>query len=67
MTIIELNGAATELQPGTTLLTLIQKHVGRARGSAVVVDGVVVPRSDWPGYLVADGQRVELITAVQGG
>jgi sulfur carrier protein len=64
---IDLNGTATDVAAGTTLLALIETHAGSTRGSAVVVDGVVVPRSDWPGYLVRDGQRVELITAVQGG
>jgi sulfur carrier protein len=64
---IEVNGTATELATGTTLLELIESQAGTARGSAVVVDGTVVPRSDWPDYRVADGQRIELITAVQGG
>jgi sulfur carrier protein len=64
---IELNGERTDLDDGTTLLTLIETHTGSTRGSAVVVDGTVVPRSAWPTYVVGDGQRVELITAVQGG
>jgi sulfur carrier protein len=64
---IELNGAAAELAAGTTLLALIEEHAGTARGSAAVVDGDVVPRSAWPQYRLRDGQKVELITAVQGG
>jgi sulfur carrier protein len=64
---IELNGATTDIVGGTTLLTLIETHAGTTRGSAVVVDGTVVPRTDWATYLVDDGQHVELITAVQGG
>lgn len=64
---IDLNGAPRELRDGTTLLQLIETIAGTARGSAVVVDGAVVARSDWQSFQVRDGQRVELITAVQGG
>lgn len=64
---IELNGAAQDRPAGTTLLSLIEANTGTTRGSAVVVDGVVIPRSDWPTYQVRDGQRIELIQAVQGG
>jgi sulfur carrier protein len=64
---IDLNGETTDIGDGTTLLTLIEARAGSARGSAVVVDGTVVPRGEWASYVVDDGQRVELITAVQGG
>jgi sulfur carrier protein len=64
---IELNGEPTDIERGTTLLTLIEVHAGSARGSAVVVDGSVIPRAAWPTFIVDDGQQVELITAVQGG
>jgi sulfur carrier protein len=47
--------------------TLIEALAGTTRGSAVVVDGAVVPRGDWQTFALRDGQEVELITAVQGG
>jgi sulfur carrier protein len=65
--IIELNGAPTELDAPITLVDLIERWLGGTRGTAVVVDGAIVPRSAWADHLVADGQRIELITAVQGG
>jgi sulfur carrier protein len=37
------------------------------RGMAVAVDAEVVPRSEWSTTRVADGARVEIVTAVQGG
>ena len=37
------------------------------RGMAVAVDAEVVPRSAWSTTEVADGARVEIVTAVQGG
>jgi sulfur carrier protein len=64
---IELNGRAHELPDTTTVAELIMTMTGSARGSAAVVDGEVVPRSTWATHRLRDGQRVELITAVQGG
>lgn len=62
-----LNGEAHRLADGTTLQQLIEARTGGNRGSAVAVDGSVVPRSAWGGYRLGEGQRIELITAVQGG
>jgi sulfur carrier protein len=39
----------------------------RARGVAVAVDGEVVPRGEWPARRVNQGQRVEALSAMQGG
>jgi sulfur carrier protein len=64
---IEVNGAMRSVPVDTTLLALIESAAGTTRGSALVVDGLVVPRSQWGAMVVAPGQRVELITAVQGG
>jgi sulfur carrier protein len=38
-----------------------------ARGVAVAVDGEVVPRGQWDGFALRDGQHVEVLQAVQGG
>lgn len=64
---VEVNGTSIDLAPGTTLQALIEARAGTTRGSAVVVDGEVVPRAEWAGHELHDGARVELITAVQGG
>ena len=37
------------------------------RGIAVAVDGEVVPRGSWEITKLRDGQRVEVLQAVQGG
>jgi sulfur carrier protein len=39
----------------------------QARGVAVAVDGEVVPRSEWGSRTLADGARVEVVGAIQGG
>jgi sulfur carrier protein len=38
-----------------------------ARGVAVAVDAEVVPRAEWETHVVRDGDRVEVLIAVQGG
>jgi sulfur carrier protein len=40
-------------------------HEGR--GVAVALDGEVVPRGRWDDMPLAEGQRVEVVQAVQGG
>jgi sulfur carrier protein len=64
---LDVNGTERDIEDGTTLDALIELLLGRSRGSAAVVDGTVVPRSEWSALVLRDGQRVEIITAVQGG
>ncbi len=66
MTIL-LNGKSRQVEDGVTLDALILAETGSARGSAVVLDGSVVPRSEWGDTVLGEGADVELITAVQGG
>ena len=66
---IELNGEPTEVQAGSTVVDLLDRlgiEPG-ARGVAVAVDAEVVPRGEWGAHVVADGARVEVLTAIQGG
>jgi sulfur carrier protein len=64
---VDVNGTSRELGDGATIAQLIEALAGSTRGRAVVVDGDVVPRSQWPDYPLREGQAVELITAVPGG
>ena len=66
---ILVNGQPTDVEPGATIADLLE-HLdvpSDARGVAVAVDAEVVPRSQWTTVTVADGARVEVLTAVQGG
>jgi sulfur carrier protein len=67
MTSVFVNGERRTVAEPATLAMLIETLTGRSRGSAVVVDGAVVPRSAWATCALRDDQEVELITAVQGG
>ena len=62
-----VNGDDREVVGPITLAELVDQVVGSARGTAVAVDGEVVPRLEWDSYGLSDGQRVEVLVAVQGG
>jgi sulfur carrier protein len=66
---VQINGQARELPVGATLAAAVREAgvPPGGRGVAVAVDGEVVPRGDWPGTPLQDGQRVEVLHAVQGG
>ena len=65
---IHLNDTAREFPSGTTLADLA-RDLGLAarRGVAVAVNDAVVPRVAWPSQPLADGDRVLVIQATQGG
>jgi sulfur carrier protein len=66
---IWLNGEEAELSPGTNLVEAVAAAgaTSDSRGIAVAVDGEVVPRGQWQDVELADGQRIEVVQAVQGG
>ena len=69
MPTIVLNGEPRDVPAGLTVEALLA-HVGRdpaTPGVAVAVGERVVRRAEWPETPVADGDRVEVITAAQGG
>jgi sulfur carrier protein len=66
---ITVNGEPRTLPNGTTvaeLLDALDLAAGR-RGVAVAVDAEVVPRTEWERTEVAEGARVEVLAAIQGG
>jgi thiazole synthase len=67
---IELNGEPRELPAGARLADAVREAGAEpeaARGVAVALDGVVVPRAEWASTQLGDGQRVEVLAAIQGG
>ena len=65
---IHVNDTARELPSGTTLADLArQLDLAARRGVAVAVNDAVVPRAAWPARALADGDRVLVIQATQGG
>ena len=65
---IHVNGEPRETAATTLAQLLRQLELAEASaGVAVAVNGAVVPRSGWAGQPLRDGDRVEIVGAVQGG
>jgi sulfur carrier protein len=69
MTSVVLNGEPRELPLDATVETAVREAgIDReGRGVAVAVDGEVVPRGQWSDTALREGQKVEVLHAVQGG
>jgi sulfur carrier protein len=66
---IVLNGEQRELRDRARVRDAIAAAgtPEEARGVAVALDGEVVPRAQWDDVALNEGQRVEVVQAVQGG
>jgi thiazole synthase len=66
---VELNGELVELPDGATVASAIKASgaASEQRGVAVAVEGEVVPRSQWGRTQLAEGQKIEVLAAIQGG
>jgi thiazole synthase len=65
---IELNGEARELPAGASLADAVRAAgAERKRGIAVALDGEVAPRARWEATPLAEGSRIEVLAAIQGG
>jgi sulfur carrier protein len=64
-----LNGEQRELRDGATVDAAVEISGAppAGRGVAVAVDGEVVPRGQWQLTELRDGQKIEVLQAVQGG
>jgi sulfur carrier protein len=66
--VIVLNGEPRECDGATIVELLADLGVEElARGVAVAVNGEIVPRAHWPSHRVDTGDRVEALSAMQGG
>lgn len=64
---LTVNGVGRTLPGGATVAELVRLVTADRRGVAVAVNGEVVPRTGWPATALRDGDRVEVLTAAQGG
>jgi sulfur carrier protein len=66
--VIFLNGEPRDREGATIAELLVDLGVeDRARGVAVAVDGEIVPRAEWDERRINEGERVEALSAMQGG
>lgn len=76
---IIVNGAERETAEGSSVAGVVASvtgHItgrvtdtgtGRTAGVAVALNDEVVPRADWSTTIVREADRIEVLTAVQGG
>lgn len=64
---VTVNGEQRELPRGQTLDRVVTALTTAPSGVAAAVNETVVPRGRWTGTVLAAGDRVEVLTAVQGG
>ena len=66
---VVLNGEQRELRERASVRDAVVAAgaTGEGRGVAVAIDGEVVPRGRWDEQPLAEGARVEVVQAVQGG
>lgn len=72
-TVVTINGDVVAFDSGATLGDVVMRTMTRRDGTysdsgiAVAVNQIVVPRSDWAATPLRSDDKIEIITAVQGG
>ncbi len=64
---IQLNGAPRDCAPGITIASLLEEAGYGSGRVAVEVNHEVVPRSLHVKYVLNEGDRVEIVSAIGGG
>ncbi|MER8230533.1 sulfur carrier protein ThiS [Streptomyces sp. NPDC094049] len=65
--IVSVNGEARELPGPLSLDALVATLTTARSGVAAALNETVVPRGQWATTPLGEGDRVEVLTAVQGG
>ncbi|MFI7086044.1 sulfur carrier protein ThiS [Streptomyces anulatus] len=64
---VSVNGEGRAVPAGTDLDALVATLTPARSGVAAAVNESVVPRGQWATTTLGEGDRVEVLTAVQGG
>jgi sulfur carrier protein len=64
---VTINGTPHHLTDGASLAAAVSLLTTSATGLAAAVNGELVRKADWAATALADGDRVEVLTAAQGG
>jgi sulfur carrier protein len=62
-----VNGTATDVAPGSSVAELVDAYSDRTTGIAVAINQSVLTKAEWAGTALKPGDRVEIVSAVQGG
>jgi sulfur carrier protein len=72
-TVVTVNGDIVAFDSDATLGDVVVRTMTKPdgtfsdRGIAVAVNQIVVPRAEWPATSLRPDDKIEIITAVQGG
>lgn len=64
---LTVNGVGRAVAGDATVADIVATVTEAEQGVAVAVNGEVVPRGDWTVAQLRPGDRVEVLTAAQGG
>ncbi|MFD7829298.1 sulfur carrier protein ThiS [Kitasatospora sp. NPDC059803] len=64
---LTVNGEPRRVSTTTTLAEVVATLSAAHSGVAAALNEAVVPRSSWPATELSAGDRIEILTAVQGG
>ncbi|MFC4589762.1 sulfur carrier protein ThiS [Sphaerisporangium corydalis] len=64
---VTINGISRDLPPGATVAQAVETLTQAGAGVAVAVNDEVVRRGAWGSTTLGENDRVEVLTAVQGG
>ncbi|MCQ9134818.1 MULTISPECIES: sulfur carrier protein ThiS [Streptomyces] len=64
---VSVNGERRQVAAGTALDSVVRSLTPAPSGVAAALNETVVPRGQWPSTALCEGDRVEVLTAVQGG
>jgi thiamine biosynthesis protein ThiS len=64
---LQINGEARDFNPPLTLAGLVDQLDMKADRIAVELNRSIVPREQWQGTNLADGDRLEIVHFVGGG
>ncbi|MFJ6213918.1 sulfur carrier protein ThiS [Streptomyces sp. NPDC092296] len=64
---LSVNGEPRRVPADRTLAEVVATVSAAPAGVAAAVNEAVVPRGAWQATTLADGDRIEILTAVQGG
>jgi sulfur carrier protein len=64
---ILLNNKSTLLDDGLTIKRLLDKIDIRDKYLAVEVNEQIIPKSNHESFLIEDGDKIEIVTAIGGG
>ncbi|MFC4047695.1 sulfur carrier protein ThiS [Dactylosporangium siamense] len=64
-----VNAVTADVDDAATIADVVRDLAGIAepRGVAVALNGAVVPKASWAETRPADGDTIDVLTAVQGG